>query len=134
MAMTPLRKLNSRPAVQSDLARWPVLAAAFLIAMFGLLAGAPRNGDLIASVRAADDRSERSPLLAKRDHLRAITVAERKDRENSQLSHDDGMAILPFWSATIYRYPAALVADTRQTPLRRSRWPGGLPRAPPRHA
>jgi hypothetical protein len=134
MAMMPLRKWKSHPHAQSDLARWPVLAAAFLIALFGLLAGTPRNADLIASARAADDRSQRSPLLAKRDHLRAVTVAERKDGTGSPLSHDDGFALPPFWSLNLHHYAAARALDRQHAPLERNGWPGALPRAPPAHA
>lgn len=132
MAVLPLRNRNRTNDARIDLARLPVLAAAFLIALFGLLAGTPRsNGDLTASARPLDDRSDRSPALTKRDPVRAVTIAERKDGSGGQTASDDGLPPPDFFVLSVPPFSAALAAELSVAPSRRIGWPGTLPRAPP---
>lgn len=131
MAVLPLPKRKNGARVGSNLARLPVLAAAFLIALFGLLAGAPRNVDLAAAARPIDDRSDRSPALTKRDGLRAVTIAERKDNSGGHIATDDGLPPPAFFALATHHYAAARALDYRHPSLKRITWPGALPRAPP---
>jgi hypothetical protein len=131
MAVLPLPKRKKGHRARSDLARLPVLAAAFLIAVFGLLAGAPRNVDLAAAARPADDRSDRSPTLTKRDGLRAVTIVERKDNSGGHIATNDGLPPPAFFEIATHRYAAARALDSRRPSIKRITWPGALPRAPP---
>jgi hypothetical protein len=131
MAVLPLPKRKKGHRAQSDLARLPVLAAAFLIALFGLIAGAPRNVELTAAARPIDDRSDRSPALTKRDGLRAISIAERKDSSSGHIATDDGLPPPALFVLATHRYAAARALDYRHPSLKRITWPGALPRAPP---
>jgi hypothetical protein len=131
MAVFPLRNRKKAKRAQIDLARLPVLAAAFLIALFGLLAGTPRNGDIAASARPIDDRSDRAPALTKREPLRAITVADRKDGTSSHFSSADGLPAPVFFVLPAHLYAAAKAPSRQALPVDRASWPGALPRAPP---
>jgi len=131
MAVLPLRNRKKAERARLDLARLPILAAAFLIALFGLLAGTPRNGDLAASARPLDDRSDRSPALTKREPLRAITVADRKDGAGGHISTDDGLPAPAFFVLPAHIHVAAQATHRATQLLPRIGWPGTLPRAPP---
>ncbi len=130
MAVFPRKRKNGLHA-RSDLARLPVLAAAFLIAFFGLVTGAPRNADIAASARAVDDRSDRTPSLSKRDPIRAVSIADRKDGASSHFSGDDGLPASAFFALPEVLYTAARAPADGRSPVERDMWPGALPRAPP---
>jgi hypothetical protein len=131
MAVFPLRNRKKGQCARSDLARLPVLAAAFLIALFGLLAGSPRNTEVAASARPIDDRSDRSPALTKRDPLRAVSVVDRKDSTGSHVSTDDGLPAPQFFALPANVYTAAHAQGHKNTLFVGKDWPGALPRAPP---
>ncbi|WP_220324616.1 hypothetical protein [Rhizobium wenxiniae] len=117
--------------MQADLARLPVLAAAFLIALFGLLAGSPRNTDIAASARPVDDRSDRSPALTKREPLRAVSIAERKDGTGNHASTDEGLPAPQFFALPAKIYTAAQAPGHKNALFSGDDWPSALPRAPP---
>jgi hypothetical protein len=131
MAVWPLRHHGKGSSARVDLARLPVLVAAFLIALFGFLPGTPRNTDIAASARPMDDRSDRSPVLAKRDPIRAVAVAERKDGAGGHFPHDDGFlpasSILP----TNHDPIAARAPCCVRMTVEDGTWPGVRARAPP---
>lgn len=131
MAVFPLRNRKTGGRVQADLARLPVLAAAFLIALFGLLAGSPRNADIATSARPVDDRSDRSPALTKRDPLRAVSIAERKDNTGNQASIDNGLPAPRFFALPANAYASAKAPSHKNALFSADDWPGALPRAPP---
>ena len=131
MAVFPLRNRSKGERVQADLARLPVLAAAFLIALFGLLAGSPRNTEIATSARPMDDRSDRSPALTKREPLRAVSVAERKDATGAHASTDEGLPAPQFFALPAHIYTAAKAPDHKNALFAGDDWPGALPRAPP---
>ncbi|AYD01198.1 hypothetical protein [Neorhizobium sp. NCHU2750] len=131
MAVLPLRNRKKAERAQVDLARLPVIAAAFLIALFGLLAGTPRNTDLSASTRPIDDRSDRGPSLTKREPVRAITVAERKDATAAQVTSHDGLPAPTAFTLPENAYAAAQGINRAVSLHLRLDWPGALPRAPP---
>jgi hypothetical protein len=131
MAVFPLLRRKNGLGAQSKLARLPILAAAFLIALFGLLSGAPRNADITASARSVDDRSDRSPSLTKREPLRAVTATERKDGVNGHISTDDGLPPPAFAAFATHDHNAAQALEYRTVLIPASAWPGSLPRAPP---
>jgi hypothetical protein len=131
MAVLPLPKRKNGPRAEIDLARLPVLAAAFLIAFFGLIAGVPRNADLAVSARPIDDRTDRSPAVSKRDPIRAVTIAERKDGASGHVASDDGLPPPAFFVLATHHYAAALALEYRSAAIERHTRPGALPRAPP---
>lgn len=131
MAVFPLRNRKTGGRVQADLARLPVLAAAFLIALFGLLAGSPRNADIATSARPVDDRSDRSPALTKRDPLRAVSIAERKDSTGNQAAIDNGLPAPQFFALPANVYASAKAPGHKNAWFAADDWPGALPRAPP---
>jgi hypothetical protein len=131
MAVFPLWKRSNGSCAQSDLARLPILAAAFLIALFGMIAGAPRNADIATSARPVDDRSDRSPALTKREPLRAVTVLERKDGTGGHMLGGEGLPAPGFITLREHHYAAAHARDYQSAAIERSFWPGALPRAPP---
>ncbi len=131
MAVFPLRNRKMGLRVQADLARLPVLAAAFLIALFGLLAGSPRNTDIATAARPVDDRSDRSPALTKREPLRAVSIAERKDGTGSHASTDEGLPAPQFFALSAQIYAAARGQGHKNAVIARDDWPSALPRAPP---
>lgn len=131
MAVFPLRNRKMGLRVQADLARLPVLAAAFLIALCGLLAGSPRNTDIATSARPVDDRSDRSPALTKREPLRAVSIADRKDGTGSHASTDEDLPAPQFFALSAQIYAAARGQGHKNAVIARDDWPSALPRAPP---
>lgn len=131
MAVLPLRNRNKGARTQADLARLPILAAAFLIALFGLLAGSPRNTEIATSARPVDDRSDRSPTLTKRDPLRAVSIAERKDSTGNHASVDEGLPAFQSPALPANVYMAARAPGHKNALFARDDWPSALPRAPP---
>ena len=131
MAVFPLRNRKKGQFAKSDLSRLPVLAAAFLIALFGLLAGSPRNAEIATSARPIDDRSDRSPALTKREPLRAVSIIDRKDGTGSHVSIDDGLPAPQFFVLPVKAYTAAQASGHKNALFSGDAWPGALPRAPP---
>lgn len=131
MAVFPLRNRKKGGRVQADLARLTVLAAAFLIALFGLLAGSPRNAEIATSARPVDDRSDRSPALTKRDPLRAVSIAERKDGAGSHASNNEGLPAPQFVALPAVNYATARASGHNNAVIASDDWPSALPRAPP---
>ncbi len=131
MAVFPLRNRKTGGRVQADLARLPVLVAAFLIALFGLLAGSPRNTEIATSARPVDDRSDRSPALTKREPLRAVSIAERKDGSGSHVSTDEGLPAPRYFVLPANVYTAAQAPRHKNALFAGDDWPSALPRAPP---
>ncbi|MBO0141763.1 hypothetical protein JZX87_11390 [Agrobacterium sp. Ap1] len=117
--------------MQADLARLPVLVAAFLIALFGMLAGSPRNAEIATSARPVDDRSDRSPVLTKREPLRAVSIAERKDGAGTHASTDEGLPAPQFFALPTVAYTAARAPGHNNAVIADDDWPSTLPRAPP---
>lgn len=128
MAVFPLRNRKKGGRVQADLARLPVLAAAFLIALFGLLAGSPRNAEIATSARPVDDRS---PVLTKRDPLRAVSIAERKDGAGAHASNNEGLPAPQFVALPAVNYATARASGHNNAVIAGDDWPSALPRAPP---
>ncbi|MBW6424625.1 hypothetical protein KX729_24545 [Rhizobium sp. XQZ8] len=114
--------------------RWSVLAAAlFLTAIFGLLSGVVRDVQFPRGVQAADSGSE-TPKLTKREPLRALAAADRKDSTGTHAAHGGG-ALVPHF--TEIEFP--LLSSTVAPALSAARpaltfWPASLPRAPPQQA
>lgn len=131
MAVWPLRHRKRGLRTRTDLARVPVLVAAFLIALFGFLPATPRSTDITASARPLDDRSDRSPALTKRDPIRAVAIAERKDGAGGHFAHDDGFVPPAFFIHAADEHAAARLPSYQDMATAGSPWPGARPRAPP---
>jgi hypothetical protein len=131
MAVWPLRHRKKGSSARADLARLPVLVAAFLIALFGLLPGTPRNTDVAVSARPLDDRSDRAPALTKRDPVRAVAIAERKDGAGSHFSNDEGFVPPSVIVLADHDHVAARAPCCHRIAVDDGTWPGARPRAPP---
>lgn len=92
MMRVPLRSRTKVEETRESLPlRWPVLAAAMLIAaFFGLISGVVKEVRVPAGVLAAEGNSE-IPHLTKREPLRAVLSADRKDGGAHWTGHDGAL-------------------------------------------
>jgi hypothetical protein len=112
------------------LSRWVLFVAASLIVFMGLLPGLAKDAQLFRGLQSAD-RNTDTPHLTKREPLRALAAADRKDSAGTHIADADG-AILP--GLAEITYPAdrtVAVSDLFASPFVANFWPGSLPRAPP---
>ncbi|OHV76607.1 hypothetical protein [Rhizobium sp. LCM 4573] len=91
MMRVPLRSRTKIDKTRESLPlRWPVLAAAMLIAaFFGLISGVVKEVRVPGGVLAAEGNSE-IPHLTKREPLRAVLSADRKDGGGPHWTGHDG--------------------------------------------
>lgn len=111
-------------------ARWSVLAAALLIALFGLISGLARDGEFARGLQSSD-KSADSPHFSKREPLRAIAPAERREQTASHWLGVDG-ALIP--SVATLVFPLNGTAPEKAAaldPHGAAFWPVPLPRASP---
>ncbi|MBP2558926.1 hypothetical protein J2T08_003415 [Neorhizobium galegae] len=119
---------------ESHLSRWPVFAAALLIAaLFGLLSGVVKDVQFPRGILSADRTSD-APNLTKREPLRALAATDRKDATGAHW-HTGGGALEA--SAVEISFPIFVPAfaskpssGSAESPF----WHGSLPRAPPARA
>ncbi|TDK36768.1 hypothetical protein E2F50_07555 [Rhizobium deserti] len=112
------------------LSRWVLFVAASLIVFLGLLPGLAKDAELFRGLQSAD-RNTDTPHLIKREPLRALAAADRKDSAATHIADADG-AILPGLAETNYPAGRSVAASQRvASPFVASFWPGSLPRAPP---
>lgn len=79
MNVPPRSRTKAERARETLVLRWQTLALAMLVAaLFGLLSGVAREVRLPGGVLAAEGNPE-TPHLAKREPLRAVLSADRKD-------------------------------------------------------
>ncbi|MGK6315965.1 hypothetical protein [Neorhizobium sp. DT-125] len=113
------------------LSRWPVLAAALLIAaLFGLLSGVVKDGQFPRGIQSAD-KSTDAPHLSKREPLRAVVSADRKDATGAHWQAGDGALAPRSVEIAFPHHASALAPRPTSDPAALSFWPGSLPRAPP---
>jgi len=133
MALFPQDRRTRRREGDEDrlLSRWPVFAAALLIAaLFGLLSGVVKDVQFPRGVQSADKGSD-TPHFSKREPLRALAAAERRDGTGAHAAGNDG-AILPHSVGIAFPVQAsALWLNRSHDPSPFAFWPGSLPRAPP---
>ncbi|MFB9947276.1 hypothetical protein ACFFP0_00375 [Rhizobium puerariae] len=126
--------MKSERDEDSLLSRWPVFAAALLIAaLFGLFSGVVKDVQSPRGIQSAD-RNGDTPHLSKREPLRAVAAADRKDGSGTH-SASDGDAPVPHAIEIAFpRYASAITpgvsAGLKTLPF----WPGSRPRAPPARA
>jgi len=114
--------------------RWSLLAATlFLTAIFGLLSGAVRDVQFSRGVQAADSGTE-TPHLTKREPLRALAAADRKDSTGAHAAHAGGALVPHFIEIRFPLYASAIAPAQSSTRPALTFWPGSLPRAPPQRA
>jgi hypothetical protein len=116
------------------LSRLPILAATILIAaLFGLLPNVVKDGYWSRGAQASDKGTD-VPHLTKRDPIRAVAAADRKDASSPYGPGDDAL-LAPPWYELPTRYGDGSVTGPRRTlPLAPSYWHAALPRAPPLQA
>jgi len=126
----PLR-MRSGPARDGLLLQWPALAIAVVMAaLFGFLSGAVRDVGFSSGVVAADQSPE-TPHLVKREPLRALASAERKDGNGTHWGGHDGMLVPRSVVLDPPIYSVAVALHISSGPETLPYWPGSLPRAPP---
>lgn len=120
---------------ENFLPRWFVLVLVLLLpvlltTVFGMLSGVVRDMHHARGLQSADNETE-TPHLAKRDPLRALAAAGRRDGNGTQPQAADGtLAPQSLQVALPIYFPLGETAGTTNvfSPARR---PGSLPRAPP---
>lgn len=110
--------------------RWHVVAAAFLIALVGLLAGAVRDGQPFRIIPASD-RSADAPHIAKRDPARAPAILERRDSSGLHVGGFDGAIAASGISVPGCGLSRTITLSPSVDLRRPAYWPAMLPRAPP---
>ncbi|WP_162894879.1 hypothetical protein [Rhizobium terrae] len=111
--------------------RWPVFAAALLIAaLFGILSGAVKDAQFPRGLQSAGKGTE-TPHLSKREPIRALAAADRKDGAGAYASSSDGALLAGTISPTFPVYAAAIAPALSIIHPALSHWPAPLPRAPP---
>lgn len=128
------RRMRRRRDENGLVSRWSLLAVAlFLAAIFGLLSGVVRDVQFPRGVQAAGSGSE-TPHLTKREPLRALAAADRKDSTGTQVAHGGGTLIPNFVEIEFFLFTSAIAPALSSIRPDQSFWPGSLPRAPPHRA
>ncbi len=135
MALFPQdKRMRDGRGQESLLSRWPVFAAALLIAaLFGLLSGVVKDVQFPRGVLSADKNSD-TLHLTKREPLRALAAMDRKDGTGTHW-HMGGGALEA--RAVEISFPIFVSAFAAKPSFRRAVYPfwhGSLPRAPPARA
>jgi hypothetical protein len=114
------------------LSRLPLLAATIILAaFFGLMPGASKDGQSPRGLQASDRGSD-TPHLSKRDPVRALAAADRKDASGTHGTGDGGI-LAPARHETRLLMAAGMLAGNTATPSATpDYWPAPLPRAPPK--
>lgn len=135
MALFPQdRRMRREREEDCLLSRWPAFAAALLIAaLFGLLSGVVRDVQFPRGIQSAD-RNTDAPHLTKREPLRAIVSADRKDATGAHWQTGDGALAPHSVEIAFPHYVSAFAPKPSSDPAAFSFWPGSLPRAPPTYA
>jgi hypothetical protein len=135
MAEFPQARRTRRKRDEDGLvSRWSLFAAAlFLTAIFGLLSGVVRDVQFPRGVQASDGGSE-TPHLTKREPLRALAAADRKDSAGTHSAHDGGALLPHFVEIEFVLFASAIAPALLSSRPASSFWPGSLPRAPPLRA
>jgi hypothetical protein len=134
MAVFPRETRLAELAARDHLpARWSLLAAALLIAFFGLISGLARDGEFSRGLQSTD-KSADSPHFAKREPLRAVAPAERREQTAGHWLDLDG-ALLPSIAAISFSQGGTVPAKAADLdPHGAAFWPVPLPRASPQNA
>lgn len=125
------RPMRSEREEERLFSRWTTFAAALLMAaLFGLLSGTARDGQFPRGVQSAD-RNTDTPHFAKREPIRALAAADRKDGAGTQNTTGDG-ALVPASPGIAFPAHVSVVTTVfaAASPAL-SHWPTSLPRAPP---
>jgi hypothetical protein len=134
MRMAPFpqdRRMTSERDEDHLLSRWPVFAAALLIAtLFGLLSGVVKDVQFPRGIQSAD-RNTDAPHLSKREPLRAVVSADRKDATGAHWPAGDGALAPRSFEIVFPHYASVLALRPSSDPVAFAFWPGSLPRAPP---
>jgi hypothetical protein len=115
------------------LSRLPIIAAAFLITLLGLLPGLARDAEIWRGLQSADKTAD-GQHLSKREPLRALAASERKEAGGAYLAGADGVLNAHPLASVFPDHLPAVAPQIAHAPALFSFWPGSLPRAPPRQA
>ncbi|EUB96249.1 hypothetical protein PMI07_001851 [Rhizobium sp. CF080] len=132
MALFPQdKRMRDGREQESLLSRWPVFAAALLIAaLFGLLSGVVKDVQFPRGAVSAD-KSGDTPHLSKREPLRALAAMDRKDGTGAQWHTGDGALEARAIEISFPIFVSAVASKPSSDPAIYPFWHGSLPRAPP---
>ncbi|MEQ1405803.1 hypothetical protein ABK249_12740 [Neorhizobium sp. Rsf11] len=132
MALFPPDKRMKRGRDEDRLlSRWPVFAAALLIAaLFGLLSGVVKDAQFPRGIQSADKGTD-APHLSKREPLRSLVATDRKEGTSAQSTSADGALVPGSAEITFPFHASAITPNPSSDPAAFAFWPGSLPRAPP---
>jgi len=135
MALFPRDKRTRNGRRQESLlSRWPVFAAALLIAaLFGLLSGVVKEVQSPRGVLSADKGSD-APHLTKREPLRALAAMDRKDGTSAYWQAGGGALEARAIEIGFPVFVSAFASKPSSGPAASPFWHGSLPRAPPARA
>ncbi|CDN48227.1 Hypothetical protein RG540_CH20580 [Neorhizobium galegae bv. orientalis str. HAMBI 540] len=135
MALFPQdKRMRDGREQESLLSRWPVFAAALLIAaLFGLLSGVVKDVQFPRGVLSADKSSD-TPHLTKREPLRALAAMDRKDGTGAHWPTGDGALEARAIEISFPIFVSAFASKPSSDPTAHPFWHGSLPRAPPARA
>jgi hypothetical protein len=132
MALFPQDKRTRNGREQeSHLSRWPVFAAALLIAaLFGLLSSVVKDVQFPRGILSADRTSD-TPHLTKREPLRALAALDRKDATGAHWPAGGGALEARAIEIAFPIFVPAFASKPSSHPAASPFWHGSLPRAPP---
>ncbi|MDR6818540.1 hypothetical protein J2X76_003717 [Neorhizobium sp. 2083] len=135
MALFPRDKRTRNGRRQESLlSRWPVFAAALLIAaLFGLLSGVVKDVQFPRGAVSAD-KSNDTPHLTKREPLRALAAMDRKDGTGAHWQTAGGALEARAIEISFPVFASAFASKQSSDPATSPFWHGSLPRAPPARA
>jgi hypothetical protein len=122
---------TARCAQDKFLSQWPVFAAALLIAFVALVSGGLRDSQAILRIAHSSEKSSETPQASKRDPIRTLATAERKEAGPSQWSGSSGALAFNASALTIPDFAQAIASPLGDTNPFGTHWPVPLPRAPP---
>lgn len=135
MALFPQdKRMRDGREQESLLSRWPVFAAALLIAaLFGLLSGVVKDVQFPRGAVSAD-KSNDTPHLTKREPLRALAATDRKDGTGAHWQTGGGALDARAIEISFPIFVSAFASKPFSDPAASPFWHGSLPRAPPARA
>ena len=135
MALFPQdKRMRDGREQENHLSRWPVFAAALLIAaLFGLLSSVVKDVQFPRGILAADRTSD-TPHLTKREPLRALAAMDRKDATGAHWHTGGGALEASAIGISFPIFVPAFASKPSSDPAASPFWHGSLPRAPPARA
>jgi len=132
MAVFPAGTRETARCAQDKLpSQWAVFVAALLIAFVALVSGGLRDSQAILRIAHSSEKSSETPQASKRDPIRTLATADRREAGPSQWSGADGALAFTASTLTIPEFAQAIASALTDANPIGTHWPAPLPRAPP---